>query len=295
MNLFEKNVAFVGGLLATGISILSGISLIKYLVSIESLLINTTTQSSGCIFSMYFFFFVSLVLAFLAWIDASENEMVQTVIATSLITNFLTSLAIALFTDSFWLSFLFFAKIDLINLSIALIGGLSLSSIAFLFVSKKLYQKIKSKMSTFFNNKKTQKEQIKKSINELEENTFQHIEKNYSLTIFNNTQNVSKEMSENFEKLKEMVEYLKTNAEDVKIQSEIQMLIDNTLPKVCVLYEKAKTKENKAMIESTLSNVVLYFTKLTEEMKTKEEYKNTLDLETEVSYMNQKYLSNNHS
>src|SRR5579875_271159 len=99
MKIFEKSLSFLGGLGATSVSMLVGASAIRYLYSFESSLVAASKQSSGCVSGMYFFFYMSLIFTFFGFIisvsdevNASQEEIIKTVIGVPVVTNFLGAL-----------------------------------------------------------------------------------------------------------------------------------------------------------------------------------------------------------
>lgn len=297
MNFLEKTSVFLTGLAATGASILAGSLVIKYLLNMSSVMINASTLTTGFFGGMFIGFGVS-VLALLISVgvigesgdDLTDSDCVKFLISLPLIVNALAILFTSLFANDFLSTFFFLAKMDVINLSILLVALVSLASIALTFTSDDIYKFCKAKVKNFFMKKKTAKEKVKKELKEIQSTSTKLLEKNYNLDVFDESQHLPPSMNEKIVELKTMIEYLKSKTGEVEIQSEIQMLLDNTLPKIIMLYEKADNKQNKNEVENALGNVVSYFKNFTQSMKQKDEYQEKLDLETEISYINKKYL-----
>lgn len=292
MNLFEKLTVAFSGFSTTVVSMLVGAGLIKYLVGVDKYLINSTTES------LPFFFIVlcaSLLISLVAFFAVAEEnwdgvDILKLVSGIPFFATLVNSIVMSIFSDSYFTGLTFYLKMSALNLGIVALGLLSLSSLVFSFTSKNMYLACKAKVINFFEIRKAQKEEFKNQLKKIEDEAIKPIVKEYNLNVFDEQKALPHSMIEKMDELKVMVDYLKQSIDEVKIQSEIQLLIDNTLPKIITLYQKAKTDNDKKSVENALTNVVNYFAHFQEEMKSKEEYKNNLDMETEISYLNNKYL-----
>jgi hypothetical protein len=297
MKFFEKTSVFLSGLMATGFAIFSAAFIVKYVIDLEMTLVKASSIATGFFGGTYGGFGISvfsILVMIIAFVDSNEKlleeENIKVLVGVPLIINALTVLVTSLFADSFLSTLLFLAKIDLFNLVILLVSIVALSSIALTFTSKDIYYGIKDRIITFFNKKKVQREAIKKELKEIQATATEVLEKNYNLDIFHQGKNLPKTMNEKIIKLKNMIEFLKSKTKEVEVQTEIQMLLDNTLPKIIMLHEKANNETSRQEVENALNNVVSYFENFTQEMKNKDEYNEKLELETEISYINKKYL-----
>lgn len=156
----------------------------------------------------------------------------------------------------------------------------------------------KSKIQNYFANKKQAKlmkqKQIKESIKANEEKPLQEVS-SLNMAVFNIIKNTIPSKNTEFldclNSLQQTVAALtqESNKTDIEVENEVNLLLEQNLPKVAQVYLSAQTEEDKKEVLKAFSQMDSYFKNFQKDIDDKKKFKNNLNVASELKYISEKY------
>lgn len=197
--------------------------------------------------------------------------------------------------ESYLISLSHYTPFALSNLGMISCLAFVALTIKFYFSFDRAYFFVKNKIQNYFAQKKqekaTQKAKIeakKEEVNELKPSASLQ-----SMAIFDIIQKTIPSQNQDFltclDSLKQTVIELSKNSTDIEVENEMNILLEQNLPKIAQLYWSTENSEDKKEVLKTFTQMDNYFKNLQNEMLNRKSFKNNLNLKSELKYMSEKY------
>jgi hypothetical protein len=199
------------------------------------------------------------------------------------------------YNENYFTSLTHYAPFALSNFGMVMCLAFVALTAKFYFSFDKAYFFVKNKIKTYFDNKNHEKEANKAKLkidNEIAQgikpsNTLQ------SMTIFSLIEKTIPSQNKDFldclNSLKQTVLELSKNSTDIEVENEMNILLEQNLPKIANLYLSTDNQEDKKEVLTTFTQMDNYFKNLQNELNNKKSFKNNLNLKSELKYMSEKY------
>lgn len=307
MNFLNKLLVKGTKLIATISMMASSIALINFLVNIirDSIVNNPTTITNASAVSYSLFgismFFCGMFYMIMVTVE-NNKELAQKGVSYTLLGNLFINLIIpSFFPENYLKAIVHYAPFLLANIGI-------LCALMMIFLSIKFFVKFdawcearQTRFKNYLNQRSLKKAKMKEELKNQRE--MEKLEKSQTNTVITPIINLSffdtigtiftqenhQDFLQKMNNLKETLGTFNQESHDVEVDTEIKLLVEKNLPKMTQLYLEAKEENEKQDVLNMLEKVNTYFKYFKHEMDNKQSFKVSLNKESELKYMSQKY------